>query len=212
MTECHKHRYGPVPLENGKCPACVVETWRSDLLRRLSREVAPSVPYAPTTFAGFDRVACRCGPASDLEPGYDTEHGGLHCCVCDKPAPGAVQLAWHHAHAAEHPYDANGWHGLGECHFCREPARVLHPSRNEYGCLSCGERIDRQLMKVREIQAKTKADEAAEKALAVMWRQRLCDMSAPSPAPQHAGRFAAAIDKAAAVLAEAAVQPKEGNR
>lgn len=183
------------------------KSWRSGLLRRLSREVPPSVPYAPTTFVGYDRVACKCGPAADLEPGYHTDHGGLHCRVCSKAAPGAVQIAWHYLERVEHPLEPTPWYGLTRCPFCGEPGRVLHPNCNDYSCLSCGERIDRQLLKSRQIQARDKSYGADASARAKMWRQRLGDVAGPPPTPADAGACVAALDRAAETLTKAGLAP-----
>lgn len=183
---------------------------RADLLRRLSREVPPSVPFAPSTFAGHDRAACKCGPAAEYSYAMQSDHGGLECGVCQRPAPGAAQLAWLHDTIE---FDEPGqWRGLRNCHVCDEPAAMLHACANVIGCLSCGERIARELLLARRAESDRRAEEAARRLAASMWRQRLCDMAAPSQSPKHAGRYAAAIDKAAEALAEGAVQPKGSTR
>lgn len=183
---------------------------RADLLRRLSREVAPDVPFAPTTFAGHDRAACKCGPAAEFKDAMQSVHGGLECGVCQKPAPGAAQLAW--LHGIQEFVEPGTWRGLRNCYACDEPAAVTHPCENVIGCLSCGERIARELLLARRAESDRRAEEAARRLAASMWRQRLCDMAAPSQSPKHAGRYAAAIDKAAEALAEGAVQPKGSTR
>jgi hypothetical protein len=202
---CEAHRWSEANRsEFGPCPTCVMTAWRGALLYKLSREVAPSVPFGPRTHEGFDRAACRCGPASSLSMSPD---GLLVCGVCDKLAPGSTQLAYEYFAVARRPYEPAPWHGLRPCHLCHEPARYTLATSDEYVCLSCGERTERQLVRAHEVRSQTAADEAAKVARERAWRAVLVDLAAPPTPPATAGGCLAGIDGAAALLARAGVDP-----